>query len=514
MDNEPEQIFVLNSSENVPLATTQKETPATQVNLEDVLDFSTVCRTCATITEFVIPIFQGEGLQNNLAEKIHKYLPIKVSEEDELPVVVCYQCASTLLACHELAQCSRHAETALRARLPHLPRRAPPPPPPPPLAVQQNTDVEPSQTNENVEKNQPETKWQACWSNFASGSRNTEPYMSEFSEIPLDIKFEINSDHDRQSFDEDDEPLSSIAATRKTDRYNEFYRALVNFRDHFVAEHGSTECNYPDFTDSSDSEAPDGEPDAADLDIDRFDDLTERNMRKDRMDDETRRELARARTRIDGKTYYACPVCGKRLSSPHTYVFHKRIHTGERPCVCHVCGKQFRTPNGLQRHVTETHERVRRHPCRYCPKNFANSQNLKQHVRTHTGERPYACAQCGKRFTQSGSLHAHRHTHAAHFPHACPDCGARFRLRAGLARHRLRHSGERPHACRACGRAYRARHELAAHLLAHQDARPHACRLCGAAFRQRRALRHHAARLHPPPPPPVPPAPPAPPLYQ
>lgn len=294
--------------------------------------------------------------------------------------------------------------------------------------------------------------------------------------------------------EDDDVPLSRIA-NKKTDLYSNFYNALVNFRNHFVNEHVNE--SRPVFTDSSDSEIVSGEErDADDMNVDNYDDLTQCNMRRDRLDEETRVELSKVQTKINGKVFYTCPICGKNLSSSHTYVFHKRIHTGERPCVCHICGKQFRAPNGLQRHLTETHDKVRRHSCRLCYKDFANSQNLKQHLRIHTGERPFVCTHCGKRFTQSGSLHVHVRTHSEQFPHACAECGAKFRLRSSLTRHALKHSGERPHACAACGKAFRQRHELAAHALSHTDAKPFSCALCGAAFRQKRALRHHAKRVH------------------
>lgn len=297
--------------------------------------------------------------------------------------------------------------------------------------------------------------------------------------------------------DDDDEPLSSVATKKSTDSYSNFYNALLKFQNHFFSKHKSEPRN--EITDSSDSEIVNDDSmngDFEEVDIDNFDDLTQSNMRKDRMDEGTRLELSEVRSKINGKIYYTCSICGKNLSSAHTYVFHKRIHTGERPCVCHICGKQFRAPNGLQRHLTETHEKVRRHSCRFCPKNFANSQNLKQHMRIHTGERPFVCSHCGKRFTQSGSLHVHLKTHSEHFPYSCAECGAKFRLRSGLTRHRLKHTGERPHVCTHCGKGFRQKHELNSHTLSHTDSKPFNCIHCGAAFRQRRALTHHVKRLH------------------
>ncbi|KPJ17060.1 Zinc finger protein 33A [Papilio machaon] len=298
----------------------------------------------------------------------------------------------------------------------------------------------------------------------------------------------------------DDRPLAAIASEKSNDLYKKFYNALVNFRNHYATEHERNTSDYLEFTDSTDSEVimddDRGDGRDGDQDINNFDDLTEWNMRKGKMDEETRLELNEVQRKIDGKIFFACKICDKNLSTAHTYIFHKRIHTGERPCVCHVCGKQFRTPNGLQRHLTETHQRLRRHSCSFCPKNFANTQNLKQHLRIHTGERPFVCSHCGKRFTQSGSLHVHLKTHSEQYPFQCAECGAKFRLRSGLSRHRLKHTGERPHVCVHCGKAFRQKHDLHSHALAHTNLKPHVCLVCGAAFRQLRALKHHYKRVH------------------
>ncbi|KAJ2938570.1 hypothetical protein O0L34_g13068 [Tuta absoluta] len=812
MDNETEQIFLLNPSELQAAGALQKaaETASEgQVNLENVEDFSTVCRLCATITEYVIPIFSGEGLQNNLPDKIHKHLPIKVTEEDALPRGVCYQCHHTLLAWHELVKCCEQADQALKTRLHQLQQK-----PTTSTKIHEPTRSDNSQIVENGQQEEsnfsigetvknilvkslniddenqtnmkyvclkcpeepssetledfnkhvllvhakeaeneesleeflkenttfeeqlsmddtdihmesdeetlvalPELHCPFCVSVFSASRRllhhlnqhseenienificcntsysdkieyvkhlqekhsnavistnckscgytgktiedlqehiteahgdndkpkekkdnkkkstknqkyipvpcpecnqmfsnkyrmqihlkrhtvteryvcdqcdksysnlgnltvhrkvvhegilkihcsvcgeafpsratrdahllihtNERPFTCEFCnksfttkltltrhlEMHLDIRkfkpcrntdttldglikdeYEIeidfggdDSDGDNQGADQrvsdndDNEPLSSLATTKKADLYNKFYEALLNFKNHFTNEHKAR--SNQNVTDSSDSELVDeefntnDESDKEDLDI--YDDLTQSNMRKDRMDKETRLELIQVQTKINGKVYYNCRICGKNLSSSHTYVFHKRIHTGERPCVCHICGKQFRAPNGLQRHLTETHEKVRRHSCRFCPKNFANSQNLKQHMRIHTGERPFVCSHCGKRFTQSGSLHVHLKTHSEQFPHQCAECGAKFRLRSGLTRHKLKHTGERPHTCLHCGKGFRQKHELNSHMLSHSDSKPFTCQLCGAAFRQRRALTHHTKRLH------------------
>ncbi|XP_069673076.1 uncharacterized protein [Periplaneta americana] len=78
------------------------------------VDTGQLCRVCANPNDYLIPIFDGEGLEHELSMKIQKHLPIKVTETDTLPQHMCYQCASTLIAWHDLVISCVEADKKLR----------------------------------------------------------------------------------------------------------------------------------------------------------------------------------------------------------------------------------------------------------------------------------------------------------------------------------------------------------------------------------------------------------------
>lgn len=59
-----------------------------------------------------------------------------------------------------------------------------------------------------------------------------------------------------------------------------------------------------------------------------------------------------------------------------------RLHTGDKPYVCHICHRRF-----------------------------AQSNAHSYHMKTHFGEKPFSCDICSKTFTTNGQLINHRRLH-------------------------------------------------------------------------------------------------------
>lgn len=50
--------------------------------------------------------------------------------------------------------------------------------------------------------------------------------------------------------------------------------------------------------------------------------------------------------------------------------------------------------------------------CAFCLRRFWSAEDLRRHMRTHTGERPFSCDICSRKFTLKHSMLRHRRKHA------------------------------------------------------------------------------------------------------
>lgn len=138
-------------------------------------------------------------------------------------------------------------------------------------------------------------------------------------------------------------------------------------------------------------------------------------------------------------------------------------HTTSNLHTCKSCGQTFPLPSLLRRHYGQCQQKLyQRHlvplagskrsklqlyppgcspfRCTVCNREFNRMENLKTHLRIHTGERPYKCSVCSTCFRHSGALTRHFRIHTGEKPYVCGLCGKSFRNCGGLKFHQRSHN--------------------------------------------------------------------------
>ena len=118
--------------------------------------------------------------------------------------------------------------------------------------------------------------------------------------------------------------------------------------------------------------------------------------------------------------------------------YHNRTHTGFKPFACPECDAKFAQSGDLKTHVKQKHTTNNEtHKCTHpgCGSAFALKQSLTRHLRTHTGEKPCGCSHCAKKFSDVGVRTRHMRTHTGEKPYGCSYCAKKFSQPGSRNRH-------------------------------------------------------------------------------
>ncbi|XP_060921762.1 zinc finger protein 768-like [Labrus mixtus] len=116
---------------------------------------------------------------------------------------------------------------------------------------------------------------------------------------------------------------------------------------------------------------------------------------------------------------------------------------------CPRCGEVFDRAGSLRLHLEQ---KRKTYACEWCCKSFAQSADLRRHLRTHTGERPHRCNFCSKSFSQRGNLRRHLRIHTGERPYSCPYCFRTFSDGDTMKKHKRTHLGEKPERSVQCSK--------------------------------------------------------------
>ncbi|XP_026758564.2 zinc finger protein OZF-like [Galleria mellonella] len=156
--------------------------------------------------------------------------------------------------------------------------------------------------------------------------------------------------------------------------------------------------------------------------------------------------------------------CGKEFSSKEKLLLHHKTclidYGAFMGCVyrCKQCGQTYNERFQLYKHVKEHIVKSDERICDICGHKFIGTEALSKHKKeTHNTGDLYRCKVCKLTSADRKEIYLHVQKHTA-IPeprrHLCESCGRSFATRVTLARHSLQHEKLKDSACRVCGKTF------------------------------------------------------------
>ncbi|XP_017329700.1 zinc finger protein 711 isoform X4 [Ictalurus punctatus] len=181
------------------------------------------------------------------------------------------------------------------------------------------------------------------------------------------------------------------------------------------------------------------------------------------------KDLQRHMEVFQGHKTHQCPHCEHKSTNSSDLKRHIiSVHTKDFPHKCDVCEKGFHRPSELKKHA-ETHRGNKVHQCRHCDFKISDPFTLSRHILSvHTKELPFKCKRCKRGFRQQNELKKHVKTHSGRKVYQCQYCEYNTADASGFKRHVISiHTKDYPHRCDYCKKGFRRPSEKNQHIMRH-----------------------------------------------
>uniref|UniRef100_H0VEP4 Zinc finger protein 711 n=1 Tax=Cavia porcellus TaxID=10141 RepID=H0VEP4_CAVPO len=149
------------------------------------------------------------------------------------------------------------------------------------------------------------------------------------------------------------------------------------------------------------------------------------------------RELQRHLDLFQGHKTHQCPHCDHKSTNSSDLKRHIiSVHTKDFPHKCEVCDKGFHRPSELKKH-SDIHKGRKIHQCRHCDFKTSDPFILSGHILSvHTKDQSLKCKRCKRGFRQQNELKKHMKTHTGRKIYQCEYCEYSTTDASGFKRHK------------------------------------------------------------------------------
>nr|CAD7425084.1 unnamed protein product [Timema monikensis] len=480
-----------------------------------------LCRLCANSDYCMLPIFEGDGVEQEIEMKIHKYLPIEVSKKDAVAIHICYSCSSTLNAWHLLYQNALVADEKLKKMVSRMCKK------------QGGESESTSDTNEprkptkdepetitdgkDILSSDPRTKYgHVMREKEGRGGKGGKvekelPRKSARAAMlvargiePTTVRSFVNIECSRVQ-------TSVKTATPSLPPYlqNDLSKHGVCIREHLLKPSKHSELDTRETTEIkfvidpltsvlSEEHQTDGtsiNPEMVTLELASSSVSTEeQGLACDACQAVFPTVLSLVTHKMDShkSTKMRCKYCNTECDKDQLEI-HEDSHN--LPVVCPVCWKSFSSDSSLKQHFIQ-HKRANISICTMCVKVFPTKSKLRAHMSSHMKEKRHLCETCGKEFKYRNAMMQHAQTHLddeKREKFKCDVCNTLFKSKPILKNHMALHNEAREskYVCEICGKKFFKPYSLKVHIQVHYDERPFKCTCCDMAFKWKKNLDNH-----------------------